>query len=543
MGNENIVEGVIYDPIAKVTIAGRIIINNGRIDRIERDDKIKSPVILPGFVDSHIHIESSMLTPIEFAKVAAKHGTVAVVADPHEIANVAGVAGIDFMINNSKAANIKFFFGAPSCVPSSPFDECFNIIDSQEIKKLMKRKDIYFLGEMMNFPGVVNDDKDVIEKIDASLNNGKPVDGHAPGLTGKDMKKYIKAGISTDHECFTKEEAIEKLQQGMKILIREGSAAKNYNTLCSLIQEYPDRVMICTDDCHPEDLIKGHINNQVKRSLKLGYNIFNVLQVASVNPIKHYNLNVGLLQTGDSADFIVVYNINDLNVLANYIEGVDVLNSSDISKMSEVNVSNYMFSASIQMESLSLKAKTDKIKVIEVLEGELITNILERKAKLKDGRVITDIENDILKVVVVSRYKKGEFSVGFIKGFGMKKGAIAESIAHDSHHIIAVGVDDESIFKAIDYIIKAKGGVCYYNGSNAIGLSLPVFGLMGFDSAQSIAKTYEGINKNVIQDGCKLNAPFMTLSFMGLTVIPKLKITPSGLFDVIKFQLTDQFIQ
>ncbi len=543
MGNENIVEGVIYDPIAKVTIAGRIIINNGRIDRIERDDKIKSPVILPGFVDSHIHIESSMLTPIEFAKVAAKHGTVAVVADPHEIANVAGVAGIDFMINNSKAANIKFFFGAPSCVPSSPFDECFNIIDSQEIKKLMKRKDIYFLGEMMNFPGVVNDDKDVIEKIDASLNNGKPVDGHAPGLTGKDMKKYIKAGISTDHECFTKEEAIEKLQQGMKILIREGSAAKNYNTLCSLIQEYPDRVMICTDDCHPEDLIKGHINNQVKRSLKLGYNIFNVLQVASVNPIKHYNLNVGLLQTGDSADFIVVDNINDLNVLANYIEGVDVLNSSDISKMSEVNVSNYMFSASIQMESLSLKAKTDKIKVIEVLEGELITNILERKAKLKDGRVITDIENDILKVVVVSRYKKGEFSVGFIKGFGMKKGAIAESIAHDSHHIIAVGVDDESIFKAIDYIIKAKGGVCYYNGSNAIGLSLPVFGLMGFDSAQSIAKTYEGINKNVIQDGCKLNAPFMTLSFMGLTVIPKLKITPSGLFDVIKFQLTDQFIQ
>jgi len=542
MGNGNIVEGVIYDPVAKVTIAGRIIINNGCIERIERDDKIKSPVILPGFVDSHIHIESSMLTPVEFAKVAAKHGTVAVVADPHEIANVAGVQGIDFMINNSREANIKFFFGAPSCVPSSPFDECFHIIDSLEISKLMKRKDIYFLGEMMNFPGVVNEDKDVIGKIEASLNNGKPVDGHAPGLTGKIMTKYIKAGISTDHECFTIEEAIEKLRQGMKILIREGSAAKNFNTLCPLIQEYPDSVMICTDDCHPDDLIKGHINNQVKRSLKLGYDIFNVLQVASVNPVKHYNLNVGLLQPGDSADFIVIDNINDLNVLANYIEGINVLKSSNNSKRSETNVSNYMFSASIQLEGLDLKAKTDKIKVIEVLEGELITNILERKAKLKDGRVITDVENDILKVVVVSRYKKEEFSVGFIKGFGLKKGAIAESIAHDSHHIIAVGVDDESIFKSIDYIIKGKGGVCYYNGSNAIGLSLPVFGLMGFDSAQSIAKIYEGINANVIQDGCKLKAPFMTLSFMALTVIPKLKITPSGLFDVIKFQQTDLFI-
>jgi adenine deaminase len=538
----SIVEGIIYDPIAKIVITGRIILKNGRIDRIEPDDRITGPIILPGFVDSHIHIESSMLVPTAFSKIAVKHGTVAVVADPHEIANVAGVEGIDFMINNSKSAEMKFFFGAPSCVPVSPFDDCYEVIDSIEIEKLMKRKDIYFLGEMMNFPGVINSDADILKKISHALDNKKPIDGHAPGLVNESLKKYISTGITTDHECFTLEEAKEKLKLGMSVQIREGSAAKNFNTLHSLITTHPLKTMICTDDCHPEDLILGHINSTVKRSLKLGHNIFDILQVVSVNPVKHYNLEVGLLQIGDNADFIIVDNLEDLNVKANIINGVNVLENSSISINTTSDISNYTFSPTINLENISLMARGSKVKVIEVLEGELVTNLIEKTVLTKDEKILTDIENDILKIVVVNRFKSNELYIGLIKGFGLTKGAIAESIAHDSHHIIAVGVDDLSIFRAIDYIIENKGGVCYFDSNEIIGLALPVYGLMGFDSGNVIADKYKEINSKVVADGCKLQAPFMTLSFMALSVIPMLKITPRGLFDVTQFQFTDLFI-
>lgn len=538
----SVIEGIIYDPIAKTVIPGRIILKNGRIDCIEPDDSITGPIILPGFVDSHIHIESSMLVPTAFSRIAVKHGTVAVVADPHEIANVAGVEGIDFMINNSKSAELKFFFGAPSCVPVSPFDDCYKVIDSIEIEKLMKRKDIYFLGEMMNFPGVINSDADIMKKISSALDNKKPIDGHAPALVNESLKKYISAGISTDHECFTLDEAIEKLALGMNIQIREGSAAKNFNTLNSLITTHPLQTMICTDDCHPEDLILGHINNTVKRSLKLGHNIFDILQVVSVNPVKHYNLDVGLLQIGDLADFIIVDNLEDLNVKANIINGVNVLENGFNSINTTSDISNYAFSPTINLENLSLKARGSKVKVIEVLEGELVTNLVEKNVLIKDEKIITDIESDILKIVVVNRFKSNELYIGLIKGFGLTKGAIAESIAHDSHHIIAVGVDDVSIFRAIEYIIKNKGGVCYCDSIDVIGLALPVYGLMGFDSGNIIADKYKEINNKVVADGCGLNAPFMTLSFMALSVIPMLKITPKGLFDVTKFQFTDLFI-
>ncbi len=538
----SVVEGIIYDPIAKIIIPGRIILKNGRIDRIEPDDSIAGPIILPGFVDSHIHIESSMLVPTAFSKIAIKHGTVAVVADPHEIANVAGIEGIDFMINNSKSAEMKFFFGAPSCVPVSPFDDCYEVIDSIEIEKLMKRKDIYFLGEMMNFPGVINSDTDILKKISHALDNKKPIDGHAPGLVNESLSKYISTGISTDHECFTLEEAKEKLKLGMSVQIREGSAAKNFNTLHSLITTHPLKTMICTDDCHPEDLILGHINNTVKRSLKLGHNIFDILQVVSVNPVRHYNLDVGLLQIGDNADFIVVDNLENLNVKANFINGVNVLENSSISINTKSDISNYTFSPIINLENLSLMAKGSKVKVIEVLEGELVTNLIEKNILIKDGKIITDTVNDILKIVVVNRFKSNELSIGLIKGFGLTKGAIAESIAHDSHHIIAVGVDDVSIFRAIDFIIKNKGGVCYCDSIDIIGLALPVYGLMGFDSGNVIANKYKEINNKVVADGCGLQAPFMTLSFMALSVIPMLKLTPRGLFDVTQFQITDLFI-
>jgi adenine deaminase len=542
MDKKKIVTGVIFDPIAKKIIPGRIKIRGNIITEIIKDERIEYPIILPGLIDSHIHIESSMLMPTEFSRIAAKHGTVAVVADPHEIANVAGVEGIDFIINNSKSAKIKFFFGAPSCVPSSPFDECFQVIDGKSIETLMKREDIFFLGEMMNFPGVINSNKDVIRKIRAAQLANKPVDGHAPKLSGDLAVKYARAGITTDHECFSEEEAIEKIKLGMKVLIREGSAAKNFMSLNSLISRFPESIMLCTDDCHPEDLIKGHINIQVKRSLELGHKIFDILQAVSVNPVKHYKLNVGLLQKGDCADFIIVDSLEKFNIHANYINGVDVISDCAERNNKHNKIPTYSFEASFDKEKLIVEARSNKIRVIGIIEGELVTNSLEIEPKVKDGKVVSNVDNDILKIVVVSRYKKNKSSVGFIKGFRMTQGAIAETIAHDSHHIVAVGADDSSIYKAIEYLIKIKGGVCYCNGNDIFGLSLPFYGLMGNDTAENIANKYKEINKRVIQDGCKLKAPFMTLSFMALSVIPELKITPNGLFDVAQFNNTELFV-
>lgn len=543
MSNKQIVEGVVYDPIKRIKIPGRILIESGRICRIDHDSNISGPIILPGFVDSHIHIESSMLTPVEFSRIAKKHGTIAVVADPHEIANVAGVEGIDFMIENSKGADIHFFFGAPSCVPASPFDDCYHVLDSLEIEKLLERDDIYFLGEMMNFPGVIYSDPDVISKIDSAKRHKKVVDGHAPGLTADDLTKYISSGIITDHECFTLDEALEKIHKGMKVLIREGSAAKNFDSLHSLIGTHTNNTMVCTDDCHPEDLIDGHINKLVKRSLSLGHNIFDLLQVVSVNPIKHYNLKLGLLQVGDSADFIIVDDLDNLVVSANFIKGKNILeDGKHQTSISKTNNLDYVFTKGIEINDLRLNPKTNTIKAIQVLEGELVTELVDYSIKTLDQSVISDTENDFLKIVVVNRYKEKEVSVGFIKGFGIKKGAIAESIAHDSHHIIAVGVDDESIYRAIKYILNQKGGLCYNDGSTIWGLSLPIYGLISNEPAEIVAERYNDINTKVKNDGCLLKAPFMTLSFMALSVIPKIKITPRGIFDVIQFKFVDQFI-
>jgi adenine deaminase len=543
MKTQRSVEGIIYDPISKKKIPGRIFIENERISKIEIDNNIQKPIILPGFVDSHIHIESSMLEPVEFSRIAKRHGTIAVVADPHEIANVAGVEGINYMIGNSRKAEIQFYFGAPSCVPASPFDDCKEIIDSYEIDKLLSRGDIYFLGEMMNYPGVISGDPDVIRKIEVAKKYNKPVDGHAPGLSKEELAKYINAGITTDHECFTLEEGIEKISMGMKVLIREGSAAKNFNSLSSLINNYPMDTMVCTDDCHPEDLMDGHINKLVKRSLVLGYEIFNILQVVSVNPIRHYGLDLGLLQVGDSADFIVVDDLDNLAIIANYSKGNNILETETDVPILDVDLKRgYNFRKNIELKDLILFPKTQKLKAIKVLEGELVTKETEYNIKTDGKNVISNLENDILKVVVVNRYKENEVAVGFIKGFGLKIGAIAESIAHDSHHIIAVGVDDISIFKSLHYVIENKGGLCYFDGSNIWGLPLPVYGLISDKAAESVAEEYNSINKRVINDGCILRAPFMTLSFMALSVIPKLKITPRGLFDVQKFNFIDQFI-
>ena len=542
----------IVDIFSKEIFYGEVIIEDKKIHSIQRLSTINYQVpkyILPGFIDAHVHIESSMLVPSEFAKLAVVHGTVATVSDPHEIANVCGLKGVDFMIENGNTVPFKFHFGAPSCVPATIFETAGASLNADEVDTLLARKEINYLSEMMNFPGVLNGDEQVMKKIDSAKKYNKPVDGHAPGLRGESAKKYIDAGISTDHECFTKEEALDKLKYGMKILIREGSAAKNFEALIDLLNDYPEKIMFCSDDKHPDSLVDGHINELCKRAVAKKINLFNVLKAACVNPVEHYKMNVGLLKENDNADFIVVEDLVNFKVLQTYIDGelvaengqsrINSQNSIPINNFNcdEKNISDFKFMAS---------DFPSEIPVIEALDGQLITNKLLLKPKVISNEIVSDTTNDILKMVVVNRYKNSPVAKAFVKNFGLQHGAIASSVAHDSHNIIAVGVDDESIYRAVNLVIKNKGGISYAafqvspKGGDLEGaelvLPLPVAGLMSNEDGYKIAELYTAIDKAAKDLGSKLSAPFMTLSFMALLVIPHLKLSDMGLFDGDKFE-------
>lgn len=509
------------------------------------DEVQGAPYIMPGFVDAHVHIESSMLTPAQFARLAVVHGTVATVSDPHEIGNVLGVAGVEYMIDDSKRVPFKFCFGAPSCVPATTFETAGAVISPKDIRRLLAMKEIGYLAEMMNFPGVLYEDADVMMKIRLAKAFNKPVDGHAPGLRGAEAKKYIEAGISTDHECFTYDEALDKLQLGLDyILIREGSAAKNFEALIPLMDDYPNRLMFCSDDKHPDNLVESHINQLVKRALAKGYPLFSVLRAACLNPVLHYRLNVGLLREGDPADFILVDNLLDFTVLETYVEGERVSQNgvSNIPDLRSPTV-NQFDCKFIKTADLEIEAPKEELtlKVIEALDGQLITNLLEVPALVQNGRIVADVERDVLKIVVVNRYHSALVAVGFIKNIGLKEGAIASSVAHDSHNIIAVGCDDESLTQAINLVIKARGGVSAVSpkAEEAHLLPLPIAGLMSDVDGYKVAERYTKIDFFVkSQLGSKLNSPFMTLSFMGLLVIPSLKMSDLGLFDGQNFCFT-----
>lgn len=524
-------------------IKAEVFFNKGVIEKIVPRETVDNVYILPGLVDSHVHIESSMLTPLEFSRVAVKKGTVAVVSDPHEIANVCGVSGIDFMIENGKKSPMKFYFGAPSCVPATNFETTGHKIGSVLIEKLMQREDIYFLAEMMNYPGVIYKDSEVHKKLESAKRVGKTIDGHAPGLNSAEIKVYAESGIETDHECTSIEEAKEKIALGMKILIREGSAAKNFEALYPLIEEFPEQVMFCTDDCHPDNLIEGHINIMVKRALEKGVDFFKVLKVACVNPVKHYNLDVGLLQVGDPADMIIVNNLNSFEILKTIIAGVEVYNGEKvfIPSIQEKEINNF-FQNLITEDDLKVKKEANKINVIEAFDGDLLTKKLVCDAKIENGNVVSDTEADILKIAVVNRFSKHNPSVGFVKNFGLKKGAIAGSIAHDSHNIIAIGVDDKSLHKVIKEIQDNKGGISLCDGEKIYTLPLPVGGLMANEEASKVASMYKVLNERAHQLGSKLNSPFMTMAFMALLVIPEFKIGDKGLFDGIKFEFDSLFV-
>ena len=533
------IQGNIVDIKNKQIFKGEVEIANGKIVTIKKTNHAVENYILPGFVDAHIHIESSMLVPSEFAKIAVTHGTVATVSDPHEIANVLGVKGVEFMIDNGKKVPLKFNFGAPSCVPATSFESAGAVIDSNDIKKMMENPDIKYLAEMMNYPGVIYQDEEVLKKIAWAKHYNKPVDGHAPGLRGSDLDKYIAAGIYTDHECFTYEEALEKLQKGMKVIIREGSAAKNFEALIGLLPEYYENIMFCSDDKHPDDLLIGHLNQLCERAVAKGIDIYKILQVACINPVKHYNLDVGLLQEGDNADFIVVEDLKKFNVLQTYISGELVAeNGKSFVKHIEFDVLNNFSTEKKNTDDFEFHSSSEKIRVIEALDGELVTNEIEVDSLIKDGNLISNTKNDVLKMTVVNRYKNAEPSIAFIKNFGLKEGAIASSVGHDSHNIIAIGVSDEMICKAVNLLIENKGGICAVSNSEEKVVALPVAGIMSDQPATVIGKAYAELDAMAKEMGSKLRAPYMTLSFMALLVIPSLKLSDKGLFDGNSFQFT-----
>lgn len=534
----------LIDIVARETYPAEIIIKDNKISSIQRISEKQDTYVLPGFIDAHVHIESSMLVPSEFAKIAVKHGTVGTISDPHEIANVLGVSGVDYMIENAQKVPFHFYFGAPSCVPATHFETAGAVIDSGGIDGLLSKKEIVYLAEMMNFPGVIYKDEEVLKKLESAKKHHKPIDGHAPGLMGEEMRSYFSAGISTDHECFGYQEALEKLEFGVKVMIREGSAAKNLDTLIPLLKDFPDQMMFCCDDKHPDNLLESHINDHVKRALDLGYDLYDVLRASSYNVVKHYNLPVGLLQIGDNADFIEIDNLTDFTILKTYINGALVSENGEsfIESVEAATVNN--FSCSLKRPSdFKVKSEGEKIRVIETLDGQLITKEIHAEVLNIDGFAESDPENDILKIAVVNRYQDAPVATAFIKNIGLKNGAIASCVAHDCHNIVVVGTNDDDICKAVNLIIQAKGGISLAHDEEEMVLELPIAGIMTDLPAEKVAEAYIRLDRRAKELGSRLRAPYMSLSFMALLVIPELKLSDKGLFNGKSFEFTDVFIK
>ncbi len=533
--------GNVVDIANRCVFAAEVHVADGRIVAVDPSDASPETYLLPGFIDAHVHVESSMLVPTEFARAAVVHGTVATVSDPHEIGNVLGVAGVHTMLDNAAHTPLKIYFGAPSCVPATTFETAGATITVDEVRQLLDDPRIVYLSEMMNFPGVLNGDEECLAKIAAAHERGKPVDGHAPGLRGDEAARYVAAGITTDHECFTKEEALDKLAAGCKISIREGSAARNFDALVSLLGEFPLQTMLCSDDKHPDELLTGHINVLVSRALEAGIDVFDILQAACINPIDHYGLDVGRLQVGDPADFIEVDSLESFQVLRTWIDGTIVAeNGKTTLPRVESTVVNQFVATHVEPTQLAVPADSGKLQVIEALDGQLITNRLPVEPKVSQGIVLSDIDRDILKMVVVNRYRQAPPAMAFVKNFGLGRGAMASSVAHDSHNVIAVGTNDDDLAAAINAVMDAQGGLSAVCRAEDVAhvLPLPVAGLMATGTCEEVGAAYGRLDAAVKEWGSKLRAPYMTLSFMALLVIPELKLSDLGLFDGGRFEFT-----
>ena len=535
--------GHLVDVVGNRIFKGEIGVLNGIITSVREKEEVEERYIAPGLVDAHVHIESSMLTPVAFARQAVLHGTVAAVSDPHEIANVLGITGVRFMIENGQKTAFKFCFGAPSCVPATPYETSGATLDEHDVAQLLAMPEIGFLSEMMNYPGVIHNDPAVLQKISSAKQLGKPIDGHAPQLRGSQLQKYVAAGISTDHECSTLEEAYEKIALGMKILIREGSAAKNFEALKPLIKSHPNNIMLCSDDIHPNDLVKGHINLLVKRALKSGADLVTALRICTCNPVRHYNLRAGLLQVGDAADFITFDNPEQFTIQEVYINGALVAEcgKSYVEPVKERPL-NLFTTHKLTVADIEVLAQTRHIRVIDVIENELITKLSVLPAFVVNGKVESDLSRDVLKMVHLNRYQNAKPAIAFVRNFGIKSGAIASSVVHDSHNILCVGVEDADIVAAINALIATKGGISATCQGVTDVVPLPFGGIMDNRDAHSMARDYERINAKAKEMGATCCNPFMTLSFMGLPVIPELKLSDKGLFDGVKFAFTPLFI-
>ena len=534
--------GNIVDVIRQEIYPGELTIRAGCIQALNKTSSSEGHYLLPGFVDAHVHVESSMLVPSEFSRLAVVHGCVATISDPHEIGNVLGMQGVDYMLRNASETPLKFYFGAPSCVPATSFESAGAEIGLAEVEQLLNRSEVHYLSEMMNFPGVLARDPVVLAKIALAVRMGKVVDGHAPGLRAEQAKQYAAAGISTDHECFTLAEAEDKISAGMKIIIREGSAARNFDALLELLDRCPDQVMLCSDDKHPNDLVAGHIDRLLARAVARKVAPLKAIRAASYNPVKHYGLSVGLLQLGDPADFVIVDNLIDFNVQATYISGKQVaVKGRTLLPRVHCEVLNNFICDPVRVDELCVPKGGERMRVIEALDGQLITKELLIRPSVEGNKVVSDTKSDVLKLVVVNRYTQAPPAIAFVKGFGLVHGALASSVAHDSHNIIAVGVDDESLASAINLVIDSRGGICAVGGQHKQLLPLPVAGLMSDRDGYQVAKDYESLDLAAKSLGATLNAPFMTLSFLALLVIPSLKLSDKGLFDGNRFRFVPLF--
>ena len=542
MKNSFSISGQVVDVVSGNIFAGIISVKNGKIEAVTPCETSDDQYIIPGLIDAHVHIESSMLVPAEFARLAVVHGTTATVSDPHEIANVLGMQGVDFMISNGNLTPFKFHFGAPSCVPATGFESSGAVIDARQVGELLKRNDIHYLSEMMNFPGVIYGDKEVHQKLAWAKQYNKPVDGHAPGLDHENIKKYAAAGITTDHECTTLDEAVEKINAGMHILIREGSAARNFDALVALLGTHPEKVMFCSDDKHPDDLVAGHINLLVKRAMAAGFSPMDAIRACTLNPIKHYKLNCGLLQPGDAADMVIINNLSAFNPISTFIDGELVAQQGKTRiETGRYDSPNSFLTNRVTTGDLEVTSMPGRLKVIKAFDGDLVTEKILETPTLLHGKVVSNTDKDILKITVINRYKPSKPAIGFISGFGLKQGAMASTVAHDSHNIICIGTSDDDMASVINSLIDCKGGIAVTDGHNLDVLSLPVAGLMGNTDGYEVARKYEAINHKARALGGTLQAPFMTLSFMALLVIPELKLSDQGLFDGTTFAFTDLF--
>ena len=534
------ITGNLVDILGRSIQASEVTVTDGRITAIRPIDGPVEGYLMPGFIDAHVHVESSMLIPSEFARLAVVHGTVATISDPHEIANVLGVPGVDFMIENGKKVPFHFFFGAPSCVPATTFETAGARIDAEQVGALMERPEVVYLSEVMDFPGVLAGDPELMKKIAHAKRMGKVVDGHAPGLHGEAAERYIAAGISTDHECFTAEEAADKLDHGMKIQIREGSAAKNFNALIGLLYDHAGQMMFCSDDKHPDGLVEGHINDLCARAVAHGIDVFDVLRTACLVPIDHYKLPVGMLRVGDPADMILVEDLTRFKVKKTWIQGLLVAeNGHSLIERVTSERPNLFTCNPLNVNDLLVPARDKDLLVIEALDGQLITNKRWMPPTIAGSVCVADPEKDLLKIVVMNRYHDAKPAVGWITGFGSKKGAIAGSVAHDSHNIVAVGTNDEDLCTAINLVIHEKGGISLANGEHHRILPLPVAGIMTDADAYTVADAYAAMDREAKELGSTLGAPYMTLSFMALLVIPHLKLSDKGLFDGDTFALIE----